>query len=202
MPKSRISILVLAAGGASRFGSSKQLLKWKNSNLLKHTLETAISSNACNVSLVLGANYDSILKEIDSNFASVFRNEAWQKGLGNSIAFGVKSVNKVISNVDGVLILLADQPLIKTSYLNNLIDKFECNKEQIIASTYINKKFGVPVIFDACYFNELMKLNDDDGAKTILKKYKSKVTTINQGSRFDDIDTIEDYKRLYDANHQ
>ena len=200
--KSNIVALIMAAGSSSRFGSPKQLLKWKSSNLLQHTIETANKSNAFKTFLVLGANCDLILEMIDANPVEVFRNQSWEKGLGNSIAFGVKSVIQQDPKTEGILIMLADQPLIDSDYLNSMIDKFKEGKNQIIATTYKNNKQGVPVIFDKAYFEELIQLNDDDGAKQVIKKHMANVFAVKHNNNCLDIDTFEDYESLYMANHQ
>ena len=197
-----IVIVLLAAGKSSRFGSPKQLLKWKESNLLQHALETAKGSLATHITLVLGSNYDLITENIDANSVEVIRNVSWEKGLGSSIAFGVKSVMKINPKVDGVLVMLGDQPLINSEYLNKIIASFYSNRKQIIASTYDNNKQGVPALFDACYFNELIELNDDQGAKRLIKKHSTNVKTIKCDIQNLDIDTLEDYESLFQANHQ
>lgn len=202
MPKPNIIVLILAAGGSSRLGRPKQLLKWRNSNLLQNAVNTATDSDASRTVLVLGAYFSEIILEIETNNVEVFKNETWKNGLGNSIAFGVKSVLEKYPETDGVLVMLADQPLIDRSYLNTLINSFEINKKQIIASTYVNKKYGVPVIFDKHYFKELISLNDDEGAKHIITKYISNVTSKKHDVLFGDIDTFDDYERLFLANHQ
>lgn len=201
MPKPKISIVIMAAGESSRFGSPKQLQKWKNSNLLQHVIDIAFKSKAFDVSIVLGANYDAIINEIKTDSIKVLRNKSWKNGLGNSIAFGIKSVIKEKPRVEGVLLMLADQPLIEPNYLDTLIKKFETNKNQIIASTYSNKRFGVPVLFGRKYFEELMQLNDDEGAKKIIKKHEEVVYFLDSSQMFSDIDTLEAYKKLYGEHH-
>ena len=115
--------------------------------------------------------------------------------MGNSIAFGVKYI-KNNYQVDGVLIVLADQPLINTNYLNEIIASFETNKNQIIATIYETGKLGVPALFDRCYFQELSTIEGDKGAKSMLEKYSSSVITIQLDTNVFDDDTEEDYKRL------
>ena len=202
MHKPKIIVLIFAAGGSSRLGRPKQLLKWGNSNLLQNAINTAVNSDALKTVLVLGAHYSEIASKINTTNVEVVNNKTWKNGLGNSIAFGVKSVLEKYPETDGVLVMLADQPLIDRSYLNTLINSFEINKKQIIASTYVNKKYGVPVIFDKHYFKELISLNDDEGAKHIITKYISNVTSKKHDVLFEDIDTFDDYERLFLANHQ
>ena len=54
---------------------------------------------------------------------------------------------------------------------------------------------GVPAIFPKTLENELMKLNEDVGAKEIINKYKVSVNEILCDD-LDDIDTLESYKKL------
>mgnify|MGYP000980129767 CR=1 FL=1 len=55
---------------------------------------------------------------------------------------------------------------------------------------HMAEAYGVPVIFDKYYFNELANLNDDEGAKHIIAKYASYVKSINHDVQFEDIDTL------------
>jgi molybdenum cofactor cytidylyltransferase len=199
--KPNIYILILAAGESSRMGTPKQLLKWKNTTLLGHAIETAQKLNTLKLIVVLGANYNLISTKINNYQVEVLVNESWEKGLGNSIAFGVNHLLKSDTNFDAVFIMLADQPLIDSSYLNKVLDTYEMGKRQIIATSYKEGKQGVPVLFDSTYFEELTQLNDDIGARRMLQKYSKNVLAINADNRVSDIDTLEDYKRLYNDNH-
>jgi len=177
-----IVALILAAGQSKRFGSPKQLLKWKSSNLLENAIKEI-----------------SELSDTDSVY--IIRNDSWEQGLGNSIAFGVNYILNKNIKVDGILLMLADQPLIDSDYLNSIIEKFKPNQNQIVASSYLNGKKGVPALFNKSCFEELTKLQGDTGAKALIENYSKNVTLIKGGNKLDDIDTLEDYKRMYNANH-
>ncbi|NOY47057.1 MAG: nucleotidyltransferase family protein [Chlorobi bacterium] len=200
--KTNIAILILAAGDSTRMGTPKQLLKWKNTTLLGHAIETVQKSNAFKICVVLGANHNLINTKINNYQVEVLVNESWEKGLGSSIAFGVNHLLKSDTNFDAVFIMLADQPLIDSVYLNKVLDTYEIGKRQIIATTYKGEKQGVPVLFDAIYFEELSQLNDNKGAKRILQKYFKNVSAISADNLVSDIDTLEDYQRLYNINHR
>lgn len=199
--KPNIAILILAAGDSTRMGTPKQILKWKNTTLLGHAIETVQELKTSKLIVVLGANYEMIKAKIDYYQVEVLVNESWELGLGSSIAFGVNHLLKSETNFDAVFIMLADQPLIDSSYLNRVLDMYEIGKCQIIATSYKGEKQGVPVLFDAIYFEELSQLNDDKGAKRILQKYFKNVSAISADNLVSDIDTLEDYERLYKANH-
>ena len=104
--------MILAAGSSSRMGQPKQLLPWKDSFLLNHTISVAESIQPFITVVVLGANYERINSKIQHRRVVVFRNLKWKEGLGSSIACGINFIQNAGDPVDGVLIILPDQPLI------------------------------------------------------------------------------------------
>lgn len=190
-----IAIIIPAAGASTRMGSPKQILPWGFSTLLGHAIETALASKGVKVFVVLGSNFDKIGKEIARYNISIIKNEKWQSGLGRSIAVGLEYILGLGETYDGVLIMLGDQPLIDTGYLNTLIDKFKIGEGQIIATSYSEEKQGVPAIFDRTYFGDLTLLNTDYGARELIKSHASKVIGVANVKALIDIDSKEDYKK-------
>jgi len=190
-------VLILAAGNSSRMGFPKQLLKWKNTTLLQHTMDTVKKISAEEIILVLGANSEKIKAEIDSNEVTVLVNKNWNLGLGNSIAYGINYIETILPEAENVLIMLADQPLINTEFLIKMIESFKLNPSRIVCTLYEDGKFGVPTIFNKKYFAELVGLNDDKGAKSVLKKYSKNLLFIDGKDIVNDIDTMKDYEALF-----
>lgn len=189
----KIGIIVLAAGASSRMGSPKQLLKWGETTLLAHVISVAKNTKAAEVFVVLGANEDLIKKSIAVD-ANILLHNDWEQGLGSSIAFGVKKLQKL--GFDGILIMLADQPLVTDVYLNRLLENFIKGDKKIIASRF-SGSVGVPAIFSAEYYDELQKLNNDYGAKHLIKSHFEDVCTLQADHLVIDIDTIDAYKEIY-----
>lgn len=190
----KIPIIILAAGASSRMGVIKQLLNWGEESLLSHAIKTTLELSNNDVIVVLGANSDIIKIEIEHYPVSIIYNEKWQQGLGNSIACGINYIMEFHKNADGALIVLADQPLIDADYLNELIQNFSPSKIQIIATSYSKGTYGVPVLFDKSYFDDLMQLHDDFGAKQLLRKNESHVKVLIPPNKNVDLDTKEDYE--------
>ncbi|GGD90881.1 4-diphosphocytidyl-2C-methyl-D-erythritol kinase [Maribacter cobaltidurans] len=197
-----IAVVVLAAGQSSRMGKIKQLLPWKDSFLLQHALRTVKEVDPDQLVLVLGANSDKIrpMLHFDDETYDVIENPTWEKGLGNSISIGVGHVLSTNHAVDGILICLGDQPLITSVYLQRLIDQFKTKKYSIIASSYTNR-VGVPAIFNRSICHELVQLNSDTGAKDILLAYKDDILRLDAQELLEDIDTPEEYEKLYQRFH-
>lgn len=192
---SNIAVVVLAAGASKRMGASKQLLKWGNDSLLTHTVQTVLKLKTNKVIVVLGANYKIIENEIKNLPVTILNNEEWEVGIGKSIACAINYIVGINSDIDGVLITLADQPFVNTKFLELMIQNYDTNQHSIIATSYEDGSLGVPVIFDKKYFGELSKLKHDKGAKIILKKHRSLVKSVNSVFKNIDIDFIEDYEK-------
>ncbi|MDB4404629.1 nucleotidyltransferase family protein [bacterium] len=199
---SNIAILILAAGNSSRMGRPKQLLPWKNTSLLNHSIQLAHDLNQGETYVVLGAHRDVITPHIRYQNINLICNDNWSFGIGASISEGIKVILNSKSSYDGALIMLADQPLLHTNYLTSLIKFFNTESEQIIASSYGDKSVGVPAIFHRSFFKELSQLTKNFGAKKVIKRHMNRVKILEALQLITDIDTQADYDNLYKINHQ
>jgi len=198
----RIAIVILAAGKSSRMGAIKQLLPWKNTSLLGHSIALAQSAIAADVFVVVGANAKKIILEVQRNKAVSIVNNDWQQGIGTSISCGVRFIQE-LGDFQAVLFLMGDQPFLRRKHLRNIIDEYKKHKNGIIASSYKDiENPVVPILFDAAYFKELSCLEADKGAKIILEKHKDAVIQIFMNSEFKDVDTPSDYKRYKEQVEQ
>ena len=190
----KIAILLLAAGGSSRMGVAKQLLPWGGTSMIGNAINQTRSSNANEVLVVLGANFDDIEKDIASSKISIIRNNEWKLGLGSSIACGIDYVKQQHPEINAVLVMLADQPLIDSKYLNLLIETYIIGKKGIVATKYTNK-YGVPAIFSEFYFDMLGALNSDQGAKELIGSNTNDVQGLTIEKNTMDVDTMQDYEQ-------
>jgi molybdenum cofactor cytidylyltransferase len=197
---SNIAVVILAAGASKRMGSPKQLLNWGDETLITHAIQKALMLNSEEVIVVLGANYELIKQGIQHFPITILNNKEWKFGLGKSIACASNYLKNQKENSEGMLIMLVDQPFITTSYLQELISHFSVNKNQIIATSYQKENYGVPALFDNHYFEQLSKLNDDFGAKYILKDNEIFIKALIPPVNNVDLDNKEDYEKLHKAN--
>lgn len=189
----KTAILILAAGNSSRMGKTKQLLPYKNATLLEWAIEQAQKSVVKNVFCLLGANKEVIEKQLTSNAIETIYNPNYKDGLSTSIVKGIEFLLNY--NFDSVLIMLADQPHVTSEYLNSLIEASKNNPSKLIASNY-QGSVGVPAIFPKNYFNDLLDLKGDKGAKNFLLQQNNNVIKVNSTQNLLDIDTSEDYQHL------
>jgi len=189
------AVIILAAGKSSRLGKPKQLLIYQGKTFLQHAIDTANQSKAQPVIVVLGSNADLILSEIDSSGIHVVINDDWETGMASTIRCGIQSIPKLDSNVDGAILMVCDQPFVTPDLLNSLIEKQKETGKSIIASQY-GDTIGTPALFQKQFFEKLIALEGDSGAKRIMMQHSDLLATISFPKGSIDIDTIGDYEAL------
>ncbi len=191
----KIPHLLLSAGDSSRMGQPKQLLPWGNKTLIEHQILIRLQTGQ-DVIVVLGGHADKVLPVVEKLPVTVLLNNAWEEGMGSSIAYGIKMLNKIFKTADGVLISLLDQPLVTIYHFEKMLSSFQSGYQQIIVSQSVSGWSGVPAIFDKSYFEELKKLKGKEGARKIIHKNLSVVKNIECGNLLEDIDTPIAYQQL------
>lgn len=195
MRQDNVKIIILAAGAASRMGEPKQLLSFKSDTLLGHAIETANKLSLGKPFVVLGAQADRILASHQERQANFVINPTWEKGMGNSLVFGLESVLKSDPKLEAIMVLLTDQPLISPSHLLAMLTKYRHTAISVIATKYKDSA-GVPAIFEKSFFPKLLALKGDRGARKIIRDHLDKASLVPEEHSLLDIDTPEDYLNL------
>ena len=195
-PRINIATIILAAGRSSRMGQPKQLLPYNGNPLLydicQKIYKLPITTDA--IFCITGYEREKIETVLDlKKIASVF-NSNYKEGMSSSIVCGIKHLLP-LHNIDGVLIVLSDQPTIPLSHYQDMILEFKKTDKSIISTSY-NSSYGAPAIFRKSLFPELLKLDQDMGAKKLIAQNIKNVHFIQCDEAENDIDTIEDYERL------
>ena len=154
-----------------------------------------MKSNAERVIVVLGANADIMMKQLDENDVHVVMNSGWQEGMASSIRAGINALLEIAASADAAILMPCDQPYVSASLVNELISKQEETGKRIIACDY-GEALGPPSLFHKDLFSELLKLEGDTGARTIIQGHSDDVATVVFTKGSVDIDTIEDYEAL------
>jgi len=192
----KIATIILAAGESKRMDGIKQLLPWKDSTLLEHAITQSLQSFTSEVYVVLGANTDMILNKVDTSKVNIIINDDWSLGMGTSITAAIRFFRTNQLDFDGILIRLIDQPLLDVKYYNLLINKY-INSKHIIASSY-KSGYGVPAVFDKIYFDELLVLKSEKGAKGVINRHKKELIVVDSEGRTFDMDDRQTYLKYYD----
>jgi molybdenum cofactor cytidylyltransferase len=181
----RVAAVVLAAGASTRLGEPKQLVMLGEENLLERTVRVAREAGCSPVVVVVGVDSQQVLARSALGDVVTVINDQWKEGMASSIRLGVRTLEVVANHVDGVLLMTCDQPAVTVKHLFQLMLISE-----VKASRYAGRN-GVPAFFPSMYFERLMNLKGDAGARELLAE--ARYEELENGEL--DVDTVKDLER-------
>ena len=190
-----IAAIVLAAGGASRFGSAKQLAELDGVPLLEHAIRAVEAVPAIGrIVVVLGARADEIRAGVDFGSAEVVVCEDWDSGQAASLRCGVAAV---ADDADAVVLTLGDMPRITPQVIARFADLARRYGAHTRARGMFDGAPGHPVALGSAYFDDVMALQGDVGARDVLKRigaYGIECGELCSGIDIDTPEALEDLR--------
>jgi molybdenum cofactor cytidylyltransferase len=191
-------MIVLAAGASTRLGRPKQLLPFRNTTLLAWV--TALVAEVVPVTVVvLGACGIEIEADLRSKGLEVIiaHNPEWNQGMGSSVRCGVQALLQTGQALDGIFIVLCDQPYLTKSILQAMKRQQSRTRKKIIACRYGKEDaIGPPVLFGPSYFDALLTLKGEAGAKKVVIQHLQDAAFVRFPKGSLDVDTEPDYQAL------
>ena len=114
-------------------------------------VDVATAGGCFPVAVVVGADRDRVLAELAETREFLVENETWQRGIGNSIRAGLRGLLGAYPNLDAVILLACDQPLVDAKAIGGLAATHTETKKPIVASSYADT-LGIPALFARCLF--------------------------------------------------
>ncbi len=190
-----IGAVILAAGESSRLGQPKQLIQFRGKTLVRRIVDAAREAGCSPKVVVIGSDKDKVARELEQTNAVIVENVNWKNGMGTSIRSAVQHLIDIAPNVEAIVLLVCDQPFVDSRAIEQLIALREKTKKAVVASSYAGT-LGVPALFDRSCAQELLGLDDADGAKSIILSNHDRVAEFPFPQGKIDIDTLADYERL------
>jgi molybdenum cofactor cytidylyltransferase len=184
-----VAAIILAAGRSTRMGGPNKLLaELGGKTLVRIVTEQALASKAQGVIVVTGHQAEQVEKALQGLKVKFVRNPDFAEGLANSVKAGVAAVP---DHADGAVICLGDMPLISADLIDRLIEAFAPDSGNLIAVPVSDGRRGNPVLWSRRFFNELMTLDGDIGARHLIAKHSEAVAEVpvEGHGAFLDIDT-------------
>ncbi len=183
----RIVGILLAGGGSRRFGSNKLAATANDSVPIGVRSAEHLKAAVSEVLVVVPAGDPTTRALFDGHFdISICADSS--EGIGRSIAHGVGARR----DADGWLIGLADMPFIRVDTIASIAD--EITSATTIARPSLAGRAGHPVGFGAAYAEELMHLQGDVGAQSVLDAHRDALVLIET----DDTGVVADIDRPED----
>ena len=187
-----IFAVVLAAGRSRRFGATKMLQMHRGETMVCRAGRLAREIAGDNSLLVVGHDAQNVIDATNRQLQFLVVNSRYTDGIGTSIAAAARSLP---NTARGMLIVLADQPLITTQHLQALLAAWTGGENEIVATAFAGVQ-GPPVFFPRGAFADLASLSGDSGARALLGDPKYDVSTVWFDDAAIDIDTPDDLRRL------
>jgi len=120
----------------------------------------------------------------------------WERGQLSSLIAGLDAIDTPL--VEAALVTLVDVPLVRASTVAAVIDAWRRTRAPIVRPAQ-GDRHGHPVIFDRSIFADLRAADPNTGAKAVFAIHRDRIVNVevNDAGAFEDIDTPEDYKRLF-----
>lgn len=186
-----VAAIILAAGRSTRMGGPNKLLaELGGKPLVRIVTEQALASRAQGVIVVTGHQANDVQNALHGLNVTFAHNPDFAEGLAGSVKAGIAAVP---NSADGAVICLGDMPLIEARLIDRMIESFAPDRGNLIVVPVSDGRRGNPVLWSRRFFNELMTLDGDIGARHLIAKHGEAVAEVpvEGHSAFLDIDTPE-----------
>ena len=165
---SDICLAIMAAGQSRRFGGTDKLSANLRGKMLGHHISDKLASFPFGQALIITSAHDHPCAKgwQDTGFELAVNRHAL-KGLGTSVALAAQIASE--SQSQGLLICLADMPFIPTRHFEKMLNLFASHEKEGVIASHDGEKPSPPAVFSPEYFDDLIQLNGDTGARTLLK---------------------------------
>ena len=172
-PPPRLEAIILAAGAGSRFGGGKLTEPWRGGRLIDGALSAAFAAHVWRVVVVTGADIGvgEAAKEFSLRPGPAYRPmlkivHAADHALGMSASLrcGAAAIDP---STGGVFVFLGDMPHAPVDTLEMMTVRL-ADGAVAVAPMWEGRR-GHPVLFGRSLFPDLLKLEGDQGARTLLR---------------------------------
>ncbi len=189
---SRVAGIILAAGGSTRFGRSKQLLEWGGKPLVAHVADVALAAGLDPVVVVLGCEAEAVRAGLADRPVRTAVNWRWEEGMSTSVQAGLAALPL---DVEAAVFLQCDQPLVGPDLVHRLVTRWEETGAPIVHPVHKGRR-STPVLFARSLFPELARVTGDQGGRALIGRHPTATVEVDDPDLLADVDTPEEYERL------
>jgi CTP:molybdopterin cytidylyltransferase MocA len=192
-----VGAILLAAGSGSRMGHRpKSLLELGGIALIRRQIIALSGAGVDELVVVLGHHAERIAQAVQEFPVTVVRNPDPDAGQVSSLRIGLQALSP---RIDTVLVALADQPLINSQDINDLIGAYKKRPQgSQVVQPEVDGQPGNPVMFSAEVREQILAGEANIGCKQWQSAHPQDVyrwVTANIRYRTD-VDTPEDIEAL------
>lgn len=188
-PKSaHIAGVVLGAGTSSRMGRNKLTAPVNAKPMVRHAVEAALAAGLDPVIVVTGHDAAAVRGALTGVAVRFVQNDDFADGLSTSLRAGIGAVP---GDCEGAMVLLGDMPGIGPALIGRLRAAFAPGRTICVATA--RGRRGHPVLWGRQFFAQMLELNGDAGARSLMAAHADQLCEIEAGddTPLADIDTPE-----------
>jgi len=180
--------LLLAAGSASRFGSDKLQHNLPHGVAIAVQAARHLRSGVSRVVAVVRPGSELLAENLKKENCEIVVCENAAEGMGASLACAARAAGPA----DGYLVALGDMPFVRPSSIAAVRDALAGGAA--LAAPFWRARRGHPVGIAGQFFDRLLSLRGDEGAKALLAAEQGRMVKIPVGDPgvIRDIDTPAD----------
>ncbi len=205
--------IIPAAGRSRRMGSPKLLLPWGSATIIEHVLEAWRGSRVDRIVVVVHPDDEELARRCEGNRVTVVFPPSPPPEMKDSVAAGIRHVEVMESPTRGDCWLLApaDMPHLSSATIDRLLAEHarrsghsERNEESwtvapILVPVHGGQR-GHPVLFPWALAADVLALPTAEGVNQLLRRHGVLEVPCGAEAIGDDVDTIDDYRRLASAH--
>jgi molybdenum cofactor cytidylyltransferase len=187
----KIWALILAAGESKRMGTPKMVLPFNGSTMIETVIDNVTRSDIDKTLIVLGSHKEFLLKLSGIHNVERCYNDRYKEGMLSSVKCGFRNIP---DGTRAVMVFQGDQPLITTHVINSVLQAYLSSDKGIVIPVY-NRRRGHPVLIDYKYNEEIGKLHNDKGLRSLACNFPDDVLEIisDEPGILRDFDTYDQY---------
>lgn len=196
-----IAAIVLAAGSSSRMrGEDKLMMTIEGEPLLCRAIKNICASDISKCFVVVRSEPEKYRALLDDLDVEIIHEPNAHEGMSVSMKAGIEAAGNAAR---GYMICLGDMPDLTLHHFNQVISKFLSDGlGKIIRPKTDDGRFGHPVLFDQCYYDDLKKMSGDEGARALIKReHKNVLELVMDEAILLDLDTPEAWIKWQDRSN-
>ncbi|QQE76856.1 NTP transferase domain-containing protein [Alicyclobacillus sp. SO9] len=190
--------IILAAGLSVRMGVPKQFLSIAGKPMILYSIDAVLESGLSPVVVVSGKYTEETRRCLAQRPVQLVKNPDYQTGMASSLTTGVGWLLTApdLPMLDGVVVLLADQPFLSSDVIPQLTARYQ--QKAIDGTRIVRPAFngieGNPVLFGREFLPHLLHVSGDKGARELIAQHRTQVDTVHVTESYQgmDIDTHSD----------
>lgn len=192
----RVGAVLLAAGEGARMGGvAKPLIRLQGVPLISRQLIALSGAGVDEVVVVTGHAREAIEAQVQAFPVTLAHNPAYAQGQQGSVRIGLAALS---GHFDAVFVVLADQPLIGSADLIELMAAFKKRPAGNVVVPVVGGQRGNPIVLDDVARSHILASDTNLGCRHLIERQPELVHVHEtSNTRFiTDLDTLQDVQQL------